>query len=397
MLRENLRIKYNELNDDLGFSHCLLTARLRDTVFYSKDGKSASQKKLTEFAAKGYEARLASKIYRKCNCNVVEFFSTNNTAYAAKSGGIPTFLDDFTEIFGTKLRVTDNDEKAIVKALGKYRAVMVKDKFVILTARSLDEAGTMTRIIDKNAFVMSKCPDYVKINPVVAKGMNIGFTYFYSKKNQKRIWQKELSEPIEKTNSEELQIKDIYDEDKRVEALRIARKIYADNYTQGTWGNVSVRRDKDTFYCTPKAIGYNLLTPEDMVLMNCASNRQMTKNNKATSEKGIHSKIMKEFPDCYTAVHAHPVYCSIFAARNKDMEISDENKSLLGERIYCSKHALPMSKRLAKNSFEAMKGSKAGIMGNHGIIACGNSIEEVFEILYALEYEAKKAVEKFRK
>lgn len=395
MLKENLLVKYQELNNDFSFDYFTLMARVGDEVYYTYDGVGVSQDRLVDFQRVDFDCNVATDIFRDTEANVIAFFSTENTQKASNLGGMPTILDDFTEIFGSKIKAIDKGYKKILSALKRKRAVFVKENYVIIRARSLDEAGTMIRIIDKNSFVLSKCPSFVKINPIVAKGMNIGFTYFYSKRNQERIWGEENTKPIPKNRKVNVgEIADIYNDDKRVEALKIAQKLYADNFTQGTWGNVSVRIDDNTLYCTPKAISYNLLTPDDIVLMDYNKVEQLSVGNRATSEKGIHCRIMREHKDCYVAVHAHPTYSSIYCAMNKTLEVSPENRAILGERVCCSKHAIPMSKRLANNSVDAMTGGKAGFMGNHGVAIYGDSIEDVFRVITALEYEAKLGIEK---
>lgn len=390
MLKKNLVIKYQELQKDLSFSKFTLVANDDGTIYYSKDGKSASESTLQKYSTKGFRAKISAELAKK-GYRVIAIFSSPNTLRCGELGGIPTMLDDFTEIFGGNIVAVEKDEKKILKAIKKRNAVIVKDNCVILTARSLDEAGTMSRIIEKNAFVMLKAKWFVTINPFISKCMNIGYTSYYSKINQQRVWQKEKTELIETVKINPITIDDIEKADKKTQDLLVAKKLYQDNYTQGTWGNVSIKIDDKTLYCTPKAIGYNLLKEDDIVTMNYLHNKQLSKGNKATSEKGIHCRVMRERKDSYVVVHAHPTYSSIFAARNQNLEVSDSGKAVLGDIVYCSKHALPMTKRLANNTVDSMK-TNAVFMGNHGVAVYGKDIREVFLVIETLEKEAKQAL-----
>lgn len=387
MLQENILVKYNELSKDLNFSRFMLIANHNNTIYYTKDGKACGEKSYEKFN-KGFRENVAVKLAKQ-GARVVAIFSSKNILKCTK--GIPTMLDDFTEIFGGKIKAVKKEENKVLHALNKRKAVIVKDSYAIVVARSLDEAGTMCRIIEKNAFVLDKAKKYVTINAIVAKGMNIGYTKYYSRENQQRVWDKELSEPIETVKIDKISIEDINKANKKQQTLLVAKKLYADNFTQGTWGNVSIRIDDKTLYCTPKAIGYNLLKEDDIVTMDFTKNEQIAGNTVATSEKGIHCRVMREHSDSYVVVHAHPPFSSVFAARNEELIVSDEGKAVLGDKVSCSKHAIPMTKRLANNTVNSMN-KNAVFMGNHGVAVYGKDIEEVFLVLKTLEKEARKAL-----
>ena len=388
MLKENLIVKYQELAKDLGLSKFMMVVKDSDTIYFTKDGKSASKTTIQDYISKGFRAKLACKALNK-GANVVAIFNNSNILKAGDLGGIPTMLDDFTEIFGGEIKSVAKDEKKIYKELKKRKAVIVKGEYCIIASRSLDEAGTMARIICKNAFVMLKAQWFVTINPFVAKLMNIGYTSYYSKLNQAKVWNKEKTEPIETVKIKPITFEEIESADKKEQALLVAKKLYQENFTQGTWGNVSIRIDDKTLYCTPKAIGYNILKVDDIVTMNYLHNKQLSTGVKATSEKGIHCRVMREHKDAYVVVHAHPTFSSVLAARTQDLDISEEGKAILGDRVYCSEHALPMTKRLANNTVDSRE-KNAVFMGNHGVAVYGKDIREVFLVLSTLEKEAKK-------
>lgn len=392
MIKQNLCVKYNELQKELHFTNFAMYACCDGIVYYTHDGKSAGEKPIGELQTSGLKNKIVVKQFGKARANVIVFFYSQNIEKCAKLGGIPTVLDDYTEMFGKKLKVVKKDDKKVLRALSKAKNVIVDGSYCVALARSIDEAGTMARIIDKNAFVIGKCEgEYVKINRIVARGMNIGYTRYYSKGNQDRVWEREKTQPINTLKDDNIEVDDIKNSDRRIEALTTAKKVYQDNFTQGTWGNVSVRIDDKTLYCTPKAIGYGLLTPDDIVTMDFRTVEQVAGSTRATSEKGIHCRIMNEKKDAYVVVHAHPTYSSVFCAQNRVLEVSSEGRALLGDKVYCSKHAIPMTKRLSNNTVNAMN-KKAVFMGNHGVAVYGESIDDVFNVLNTLEKEAKMAL-----
>ena len=225
MLKENLIVKYQELAKDLGLSKFMLVCKSDSKVYYTKDGKSATETTIEDYITKGMRAKIACKALNK-GAHVVAIFNNPNIQKCGNLGGIPTMLDDFTEIFGGDIKSVEKDEKKIIKELKKRRAVIVNNEYCVVKSRSLDEAGTMSRIICKSAFVMLKAQWFVTINPFVAWGMNIGYTSYYSKKNQEMVWNKENSEPIETVKIEPISFEEIESKDKKEQTLLIAKKLY---------------------------------------------------------------------------------------------------------------------------------------------------------------------------
>ena len=348
--------------------------------------------KLENFGRNELEEIIKS-VFKIKNTNVVTILNTQSVAYADSRDGIPILLDDFSEIFGGKAEVVPFEKKYIVRALKKKRSTIVHNKFAMMVSRSLDEAGTMARILEKSAFVYSKVKKYVPLSEFVARLEVKVFMGGYSKLNQEREWSIETT-GIDPRPKEERKL-NLEKDDKRYTVLTVAKRIYDENRTQGTWGNVSCRIDDKHLYCTPKAIGYDLLELDDIVKMDYLTNTQVGEGN-PTSEKGIHCRIMREQKDAMIAIHAHPIYCSIFAARNQVLEVSEENRAILGNYVYCGKHALPMTKTLANNTVDAMRGGKASFMGNHGVAIYGVDVDDAFLVLNTLEAECKKQIQEGR-
>ncbi len=390
MLKEKLNEKYVEIIELLKPQQLSIYACYGGNIFFRVPNGKTTVIKKENFVKTPFD-KIILDVFNHKRVNVVLTINTKHVEYAESKGGIPIMLDDFSEIFGGKTEVVNNDRKEILRVLKKKRSVLVKGKFAILTARSLDEAGTMARILDKSAFVLSKVKKYVKLSEFVSRIETLVFINGYSKRNQQREWNLETTGKDVVENLVQSEQEQILSADKRNVVINVAKRIYAENITQGTWGNVSVRIDENDLYCTPKAVGYDLLKVQDMVRMNYHTNKQVSSGT-PTSEKGIHCRIMRERSDAFIAVHAHPTYCSIFAARNQTLEVSPENRAVLGEFVYCSKHALPMTKRLANNTVDAMKGGKASFMGNHGVAVYGTDVEDVFNVLNTLEEECKKQI-----
>lgn len=160
--------------------------------------------------------------------------------------------------------------------------------------------------------------------------------------------------------------------------------------TVETWGNISVR-DPETglFYLTPSGMAYDIIKPEDVVVMDKDLNI-VEGTRKPTIESGMHIGIMNVRPDVNAVIHTHPVDSQIFACLHMDIPpIIDEAAQLLGGTVKCAKYALPGSEDLAKNVIEALGDGASCLMANHGAVCVGKDMDTAFRVCTVLEMTAK--------
>ena len=80
-----------------------------------------------------------------------------------------------------------------------------------------------------------------------------------------------------------------------------------------TWGNVSaIDRESGLFVIKPSGIDYDLLKPEDMVVMDLNGNKVEGKYN-PSSDTPTHLELYKAFPEIGGVVHTHSTYATSWA------------------------------------------------------------------------------------
>jgi L-fuculose-phosphate aldolase len=132
------------------------------------------------------------------------------------------------------------------------------------------------------------------------------------------------------------------------------------------------------------------LTPDDMVKVEINSLKYEGKL-KPTSEKGLHASIYKNRADIGAVVHTHSKYCSVFAAAKQAMPITDESlQEIFGTEVPLAEYGLPGSGKLADNTAKALGDNMGCIMSHHGMVACGEDIEDAFDNCAKLEEYAGK-------
>ena len=80
-----------------------------------------------------------------------------------------------------------------------------------------------------------------------------------------------------------------------------------------TWGNVSgIDRESGLFVIKPSGVDYDLLKPEDMVVMDLNGNRVEGTMN-PSSDTPTHVELYKAFPEIGGIVHTHSPHATAWA------------------------------------------------------------------------------------
>ena len=113
------------------------------------------------------------------------------------------------------------------------------------------------------------------------------------------------------------------------------------------------------------------------------------------SDRDAMTKLSREQKELTPVAEAYRAYARAEAdiAAATEMLSDSELKELLGGEIRCAKYALPGTKGLCKNTVEAMKGRKGCFLANHGVFACGESMDLAFEAIRAMEKGCRDYIE----
>ncbi len=166
-----------------------------------------------------------------------------------------------------------------------------------------------------------------------------------------------------------------------------------------TWGNISARVSDTQFVITPSGKGYERLTPDDIVLVDikkCTYEGDI----KPSSECGIHADVFAMRPEVNFVIHTHQTYASVVSIVGEDIELSEEEKQFLGEKIPCAAYGMSSSKPLRKQVKKTLKktsGCNSMLLRNHGVLCMGTDFENAFEISSCLEQICKYKYDTFTK
>lgn len=376
---------------------------LEFSVIAKRDGEAfeicengTESRKITAVGLKQAHLLISEIFARRGNINAVIFACPPFCARCAEQmAQFRPGLDDMAQIVGTKAVTFERSEtEKILRALKKYNACLIRSaehSGVIAVGRSLENALAAVMIMEKSAQIDTESKYIGTVRPVpgfMAFVMHVLYNVDYGKREERRKVQTE--EDLHRSIPEDEMAL-------RRTIIEYGIKLSDENLVQGTWGNISVRLDDRYMLVTPSGLAYSGLDPLDIVRVDI-NTLKYEGVVRPTTERRFHAALLKAYPRIRCIMHSHPDNCGVFAATDADLPILDpEDRALLGDVIPNSKSAIPGTSKLARIIVEAVKDSPGCVMGNHGILVCGESVEEAFERCRAMERAARRYLDQAEK
>jgi ribulose-5-phosphate 4-epimerase/fuculose-1-phosphate aldolase len=155
-----------------------------------------------------------------------------------------------------------------------------------------------------------------------------------------------------------------------------------------TRGHVSIRMpdDPEHFYIKPHSVGFDEITPENMVICNMQGEK-VGGTGRKHSEVFIHSEIYKTRPDVNSIIHAHPTYAVAFSATGQALQPVSQPSVAFADGLPYFDEAIDLIRTpaLGVGVASALGQCKAVLMRNHGVTVVGSSVEESTILLIMLE------------
>ncbi|PIO96680.1 class II aldolase/adducin family protein [Pleomorphomonas carboxyditropha] len=175
--------------------------------------------------------------------------------------------------------------------------------------------------------------------------------------------------------------------DLRKEIIATCLRMNAAGLNNGSAGNLSVRVDGGLLI-TPSGIAYEDLTPEMIVEMDWDG--RYYGSLIPTSEWRFHYEILKARPDIDVVLHSHALHCAILACCRLDIPPVHYMIGVSGgDVIKCSGYAPFGTPELSALALEALGPRSVCLLGNHGVIATGKTIDKAFGVLEEVENLAR--------
>lgn len=170
-----------------------------------------------------------------------------------------------------------------------------------------------------------------------------------------------------------------------------------------TWGNVSgIDRESNTIAIKPSGVEYDVMKPEDMVLIDLEGNK-VEGAYKPSSDLATHLELYKAFPEVGCIIHTHSYWATLWAQAGKaipclgtthadyfygDIPVTAQmtNEEINGQYEKETGHVII-------KAFEKLdyRYTPAVLVKNHGPFVWGKDIQEAVHNAIVLEEVAKMA------
>lgn len=310
--------------------------------------------------------------------NAIVFICTEAAVRFSKENQIMRpALDDLAQIIGPDVTVCpDGTARTLLKALRNRRGCFIQGSGIIAVGDTIEEAIAGARILEKSAeaeIYSGKLNGLQYLDPMTAQELHKYYDGSYSKVNQK--------EKVDfiSSGAEEFQL--------RNRIIDCGKDMSRSELVQGSWGNISLRLNPDTMLITPSGMDYFSIRTEDIVRMNI-HDLKYGMQRKPSSEYRLHAALYRRYPECNAIIHTHSNGISAFAAAHAGFRISEPPMDQLIGDMHCSEYRTPGTDELCDSIMEAIEGSHACIIANHGAIFYGNDLDVTLAIANAVESRA---------
>ena len=310
--------------------------------------------------------------------NAIVFICTEAAVRFSKENQIMRpALDDLAQIIGPDVTVCpDGTARTLLKALRNRRGCFIQGSGIIAVGDTIEEAIAGARILEKSAeaeIYSGKLNGLQYLDPTTAQELHKYYDGSYSKVNQK--------EKVDfiSSGAEEFQL--------RNRIIDCGKDMSRSELVQGSWGNISIRLNPDTMLITPSGMDYFSIRTEDIVRMNI-HDLKYGMQRKPSSEYRLHAALYRRYPECNAIIHTHSNGISAFAAAHAGFRISEPPMDQLIGDMHCSEYRTPGTDELCDSIMEAIEGSHACIIANHGAIFYGNDLDVTLAIANAVESRA---------
>jgi L-fuculose-phosphate aldolase len=153
---------------------------------------------------------------------------------------------------------------------------------------------------------------------------------------------------------------------------------------RGTAGNASVR-DGEYILITPSALPVAEMTEQDVVRL--AADGSVLQGGKPSSEWRFHCDILNARSDVNAVVHMHSPFATTIACLRRDVPAVHYMVAMAGgSDIRCTPYSVFGEQELSNLALEALRGRKACLLGNHGLIALGTDLVDALSVAVEVEF-----------
>jgi L-fuculose-phosphate aldolase len=178
-------------------------------------------------------------------------------------------------------------------------------------------------------------------------------------------------------------------EDLKKKIVEVMKYMEERGLNYGRSGNASIRVEENHVLITPSGVVKSEMSPDDILVVSIDGDIIEGERN-PTVEMPLHLAIYRSYRHIGAVIHAHALYTSVLAVTREPLPpVTEEMIMYTGGEVRVADYAPFGSEELAENAVKALENRAAVILANHGVVACGRSIDEALEVLTVVERSAQ--------
>ncbi|MDN5005573.1 class II aldolase/adducin family protein [Bradyrhizobium sp. GCM10027634] len=179
--------------------------------------------------------------------------------------------------------------------------------------------------------------------------------------------------------------------DSRKDLARIYQELDQQGLIFLAAGNISVRHGGDMLISPTGATAGAIQTSSFVRTKFDGSSHS---DQKPSSEWSMHASIYRKFPDAAAVVHTHSDSCVAMACTGQALPAFHYMIAAFGgDDVRCTPYVTYGSKELGDHAVEALVGRTACLLGNHGMICHGTTLQKAFNAALRLEILCRQFIQ----
>jgi L-fuculose-phosphate aldolase len=172
--------------------------------------------------------------------------------------------------------------------------------------------------------------------------------------------------------------------------LRAGRVLAAEGLVVGSTGNASARLD-DGLVITPTRVRYGRMGRRDLVELDLEG-RRLHGRRAPSTETPVHLAIYLGRPDVGAIVHTHSPHATAWSFLGEPLEPATEEVSYFAIGPVRTAPPAPRgTPELATAAARTLADGGAVLLGGHGVIAVGKTLDHALDVARAVEHQAQVA------
>lgn len=386
-------MKYNDINEAINSmldsakafhdryfrAYGQIILRLDDESYImSNDNLKLSSLKPMDFKICDINSGDVGMIFRnRPDINAIVVMCTEASVwFSAKGAAMKPALVDLAQLIGPDVQIApDGKATSILRAIKQRGGCFVKNAGIIAVGPDMDTAIASALIIEKSAEAEVYADKLGGLKHLTTDEVNrlVSFGKSYAVVNN------EAYVDYIAHSDEEFAM--------RGQIIDCGIALCDADLIQGTRGNISMRLDENHILISPSGMKYHRIKPEDIVKLSL-DDMSYDQQRTPSSEYKLHAGIYKKYPECNAVIHTHSNGCGAFAAARAGFRTaSPELKDIIGD-LHVSDYAHPGTDELTESVMNALEGTHACIISNHGALFYSHSLDLALAIANAVEDKA---------